>query len=339
MTRPRKIDRIEAFRIGVTFLKCGSQDATAKIHRRSVSATHSVLVGLRLVKPRHFPRLADEEVLAMHAKYEAGASLSAVGRLYDRDRRSVAELFTRRGLKVRPMKYQPARDPMTGRLLPAQRWTAQRITALIATMKALVVPPVFRHHWREMTLDQRAAFVRRVRVKLASPFDMPQTSLSPGLEAFEYGSKRAHEIADRENFGLNSKYWKIHLKITSQGVIFRDQLWFWCHKVGYMRGPWTEESGRPSLHHVLWEERNGEIPPGCVIRFADGNRNNFAPKNLKLLTRNDVARENQAAALLRKSRERTALLLTRNHRKEDTHGLIHDLRKRHSRSEASALAA
>lgn len=34
-------------------------------------------------------------------------------------------------------------------------------------------------------------------------------------------------------------------------------------------------------HHLIWEEANGQkVPEGCIIRFADGDKENFSPNNL-----------------------------------------------------------
>ena len=48
-----------------------------------------------------------------------------------------------------------------------------------------------------------------------------------------------------------------------------------------------------------------------MLRFADGNTNNFDPANLVLATRNDVARENHAKGNTNKQRAITAILLGR----------------------------
>ncbi len=56
----------------------------------------------------------------MYAEYQAGATLAGLGKKSHRDRRSVREIFERRGLEVRPhaLRGETQRDPATGRLLP-----------------------------------------------------------------------------------------------------------------------------------------------------------------------------------------------------------------------------
>jgi hypothetical protein len=46
--------------------------------------------------------------------------------------------------------------------------------------------------------------------------------------------------------------------------------------------------GRPMyLHHVIWTEHNGPIPPGYKVCFKDGNHLNCAIENLELLTNSE----------------------------------------------------
>ena len=40
-------------------------------------------------------------------------------------------------------------------------------------------------------------------------------------------------------------------------------------------------------HHVIWEQAHGMIPPGCVILFRDGNKQNFSLDNLALVTKSE----------------------------------------------------
>lgn len=46
-------------------------------------------------------------------------------------------------------------------------------------------------------------------------------------------------------------------------------------------------------HIVIWEEHNGPLPPGHVVIFGDGNRRNFDPENLILVSRKQLVRMNQ----------------------------------------------
>jgi hypothetical protein len=48
----------------------------------------------------------------------------------------------------------------------------------------------------------------------------------------------------------------------------------------------------PFLSRRTWEESNGPIPPGHVIVFRDGQRDNCAIGNLECISRADLARRN-----------------------------------------------
>ncbi len=54
---------------------------------------------------------------------------------------------------------------------------------------------------------------------------------------------------------------------------------------------WYEKIGMPSVwktkHTLLWEQENGAIPKGCIVRFKDGNTNNIVIENLECITRKE----------------------------------------------------
>lgn len=50
------------------------------------------------------------------------------------------------------------------------------------------------------------------------------------------------------------------------------------------------------MHHVIWEETHKrKVPPGHVVVFRDGNKNNHAPENLALKPRAAIAVEQKLA--------------------------------------------
>lgn len=64
-----------------------------------------------------------------------------------------------------------------------------------------------------------------------------------------------------------------------------------CSKDGYVfvkvdeQNPHTGYRGRyRPKHHVIWEESNGPIPKGSVLRFVDGNKLNCDLDNLVCIT-------------------------------------------------------
>jgi hypothetical protein len=262
----------------------------------------------------------DPEILRMHADYCTPMSLAAVGRKYGRNRRSVHELFIKRGLTVRPPAMKIPPKYANGQIIPAKPITEKELAALIARETKLRVPVELKLEWRKWSWERRGKFITRLRARLNSPNDRPLTPFSDNVEPFDYASSKAQAICLEMNRNTDSRTARIKLDVCSQGVIYEGKLWFWCRskRIGYQMGPWTPGEGRPCLHRVLWEKANGrKLRADEVVRFIDGNWNNLVPENLTIATRNDLARENQAAGLTRKSREVVDVLLRRSQKGKD----------------------
>jgi hypothetical protein len=301
---------------------------------------------LRIARHRATPkvgagnrRVPAERIQAMYADYCAGMSLGQVGQKYDRSHKSVGDLFKSRGLKVRKATGDPKRLP-NGQIAPLRIYTPAEIDDLIRAQPRIRVPVELKIHWRKWSFARRGKFIARMRELICDDKARPELPFSANVIPFDYATPEARKIIDRINAGKSSRDAGEKLNVVSQGVIWKDTLWFWTRKAGYMRsGGWNPAEGRPCLHHVIWEEAHGRpIPEGYVVRHADGNPNNLDPHNLTLATRNDVCRENHAAGLAAKSRDLTALLLKRSQQTE-THGhettpSIHKLRGAHKRSAA-----
>jgi hypothetical protein len=305
----------------------------ARMRRRSSAALLARFrkLGLSILEKKKYTipsrRLPAGLVLAMHADYMAGMTFAAVERKHGRPEKSIRPIFVHRGLHVRDDGgYSKVRTP-SGSFAPLIPKTDEEITVLVEAATKVAVPAELKQEWRKWTLARRGEFIARVRAHLQDPKDRPRLPFSSNVAAFDYASPEAWEIVKIANAGLGSRDWRTKLDIRSQGVIFEGELWFWnTHSGGYFRmGAWTAENGRPSLHRTLWERLHGSVPEGHVVRHADGNPNNFQPANLILAHRNDVARENQAAALNRKSRERTRLLLERSTKPKPSHDLVASL--------------
>ena len=204
---------------------------------------------------------------------------------------------------------------------------------MILAERKIRVPKALHAEWREWSYQKRAQFIARMRELLGDDRARPDTPFSSNVIPFDYGTPEARAIIDRLNAGRTSRDAGVKINIVGQGVIWQDTLWFWSPKAGYLRsGGWSPEEGRPALHHVIWETAHGRtIPADHVVRFIDGNPNNLDPANLGLVTRNNVCRENQADALSRRSRERTAVLLNRAQSTDESSKTnIHQLRARHA---------
>lgn len=81
--------------------------------------------------------------------------------------------------------------------------------------------------------------------------------------AFKVGNRPANKAEVGET-RFRSRY--VQVKVADQGE--RAAQW------------------RP-LHHLVWEEVNGPIPPGHALAFRDGNRRNTTLENLELVARAD----------------------------------------------------
>lgn len=330
-------------------------EATArKLHRRYVKSQRSIVdiareAGLRFhpvysafhrhglaVRARHdFPhrkRVPDERVAEMYARYQTGLTLAAVSRLYGCTGSALREVFMRRGLPVRETPVARRAHDANGCFLPHPPIAPEAIVEHILNATALKIPAALRLEWRKWPLAKRAYFVARVRARIARSNAMPATPLSENVETFHYGSPRAWKILEQLNNGRSSQAWRCKMDLCSEGLIWAGKLWFWSQKTNaYVGGPYRAGTGRPILHRAIYQAfHKVTLRPRDVVRFKDGNVNNLHPDNLVLADRNDVCRENQAVAIVAKSRAITLTLLKRSQKKESPHAedTIHALRAR-----------
>ena len=254
--------------------------------------------------------LADSLIQKMYADYQAGVSFYAVARIYNRTPGCIRELFARRKLPVRPYVCKNKKGVgKNGCFKAYPEPTITQLNDMIDRATKIMVPPELKTHWRHWTLKRRADFLSRLRMKFISPEDQPQTPFSDNVEPFDYGTEKAHAIARQFNVGKTSQLAGTKIKLPSQGVIWRGQLFFWARD-NYYVGNWTPEHGRPSLNRIIWEDHHQrKIPAKHHVSYQDGNRNNLDPKNLVLLSFRDAAIKNKGNGLLKKSRGLTALLL------------------------------
>ncbi|MDR2490256.1 MAG: HNH endonuclease [Spirochaetaceae bacterium] len=60
------------------------------------------------------------------------------------------------------------------------------------------------------------------------------------------------------------------------------------NKYGYVEIKTAEPRTWKTKHQVIWEEKNGALPKGHVIIFADGNKLNMRLSNLLLVSRREL---------------------------------------------------
>lgn len=299
-----------------------SSDVVEKIRARFL-VTPKSRFGVRGYPP--------EFVAAIHADYVAhGEVVAQIAARWNRKSGSIAALLQKWGFRQKcaalTEQIKKRQRDKGGRVAANRRATAVQIEAIIASATKLAIPPQLRWEFRTWPMSKKADFIARLRAKLRDPDDRPKRPFSRNVVPFDYTTPAARAILDRLNEELDSRHAICKLDLGTQGVIWNGDLWFWVANTGYVqRGQWTPERGRPILSRALWEQYHGRIPPKHVIRCADGNPNNLDPGNLVLATMNDLARENQAAALTRKAREKTALVLERAQQKGKRHDLFEAL--------------
>lgn len=291
---------------------------------------------LKCARPGNRLIVPPETVAAMWADYSAGMSLSAVERKYARTPKSLRPIFARRGYTVRPTPFgHAARDPQTGRVLPFKPATPAQITAAIRPLTRIKVPRSLSLEWRRRPMSWRRQLIRRIRAHVRPPHPRPATPFSRNVQPFEYGTPAVMRLQDRLNRGRDTRHRACQIRPCSEGVIYRGRLYFWTGRTeknfaagsGYISSGKREKKER--LHHVIYREHHGAIPPAHTVIFRDGNKNNFAPRNLALRSMADCARMNQwknlpvaaqknviekmqrqrALTMARKARRQTAALL------------------------------
>jgi hypothetical protein len=260
-----------------------------------------------------------------------GEVMAAIAPRWNRQAGSLSHLLAKWGLREktpeRTQQIKARQRDKGGRVMAANRATPAELDEIIASATKIAIPPTLQWEFKNWPMEKRAWFLKRLRDKVRPPNARPEKPFSSNVTPFDYTTTEARAIKERLNIGLSSRQAICRIDLASQGVIYKGELYFWAAKSGYQRrGHWKRGIGRALLHRIIWEEVNGPLPPKHVVYFRDENHNNFEPDNLGIMSMNENARRNQAAALLRTSREQTALLLQRSQQgKEKQHGLIEAL--------------
>jgi hypothetical protein len=280
------------------------------------------------------------------SEYQRLGTLAAVGRLHGRNGTSLRQLFQKHGLR-QPQK--PASTPKRGHRLGQFVRTVKfmsdaRLLALMARQSRVLIPPEIRYEWRLWPAAKRQWFGRALQARIDAQHPemaMPTTPLAPGFERFDYFSPRAIALAEAANSGRAAQSWEIHLRLSSRGLIWREQLWYWSWDDGhYYEGPFRRGKGREALHQAVWRAAGRTIPPRHVLRFKDGNRNNIRAENLELWSRAQVAVENRHNFFNRKAVGDLAVFLdmTQTKKANASHELVRSLGTRSHAPHGTATA-
>ena len=85
----------------------------------------------------------------------------------------------------------------------------------------------------------------------------------------------------------------IHLNRRKDGVVYKGER-FTPDKDGYLRSTRYKTrltGGHRLLHRVVWEDHNGPVPAGMIVAFKDGNRQNCAIGNLRIVSKSYFRKE------------------------------------------------
>jgi hypothetical protein len=338
---PHQVPRRDAERLVNAFAARAMSEAEIEVVREEF---------LRLPRGRAgFRGYSERFIQAMFADYlRNGEILAIIAKRWNRSAGAIKCIFQAR--KLRPPDPERAarvrerqRIDGSGCFARTKRATPAELKALIARIVAdpkrdhigsrrgkskFSIPLELKWEFKTWAIEKRAWFIGEIRKRLNHPDDRPTTPFSSNVQPFDYATSAAREIQRKLNDGRDSRHAVCKIDTCSQGVIYKNELYFWSVNTGYVARGWNPIDGRPLLHWKIWEEHNGrKVPPGHVVRLVDGNHNNLAPENMILADRNAVCRETQMKTLMRRSREQTALLLRRSQRKlEEKDGLIETLK-------------
>lgn len=115
-----------------------------------------------------------------------------------------------------------------------------------------------------------------------------QTGLSLSQVADKYGRTRQSIFDIFKRRGLKLRARNFQPVIEYKGRKYTCQKT--CGRHRYLRDT-ISRTKMMYLHHVIWSEHNGPIPPGHKVAFKDGNHLNCALENLELLTNSEQVRK------------------------------------------------
>lgn len=126
------------------------------------------------------------------------------------------------------------------------------------------------------------------------PQPQPSTPFSENVLPFAKGDAGHTKLFRKLNRRGNGRNARVKTHFNSRGVIWNGLPFYWCSK-GYYRGGAIGQ--RLPLQEQVWSAHHRRPVPKSpvkhVIIFRDGNKNNFSPDNLQLITKAEIATQNQ----------------------------------------------
>lgn len=111
--------------------------------------------------------------------------------------------------------------------------------------------------------------------KVGEMYDCYKDGMSLATIAKLYGCTRqaVYDVFRTRGYRLRSKMLK--------GARVVDGVRYTFDGNGYLRG--TKDGERVYLHKVVWQSKNGPIPPGYQLHFKDNDKENCTIENLELV--------------------------------------------------------
>jgi len=167
------------------------------------------------------------------------------------------------------------------------RWTPEMIEFVRQAVKDMTLRETAEQlslaYGITVTLDQVKGVTSRHGIKTGRTgrFEPGHITWNAGMKGWKAGG-RSEETRFKPGY-LNGRAAERlkplgHERITKDGIRQR--------KVR-MDGP--SQYRWQSVHSLVWEEHNGPIPPGHVVIFIDGDRENIHIDNLALVSRGELA--------------------------------------------------
>lgn len=106
----------------------------------------------------------------------------------------------------------------------------------------------------------------------------PATQFKPGCKSWNKGMKGL-QIGGKE-----TQFKKGRTPHNTKPIGYRSV------RDGYLHE--RTEKGFEMVHVLLWEQVNGKVPKGKILKFKDGNRENICIENLEVIDRTELMRRN-----------------------------------------------
>ena len=169
------------------------------------------------------------------------------------------------------------------------KYTAEQKQFILENAKGITLVELTRRFNEKFGTQKTEKSIKNQKFVLKAPsgikggqFEKGHTPVNKGKKWDEYMSKEKQENCRKTTF----KKGNIPANHRQVGEERLDV-------DGYIKVKIGEPNKWEYKHRIIYEKAYGEIPKGCKIMFADGNKTNFNLDNLLLVTNSEMARLNQ----------------------------------------------